>query len=262
MAVYDALAETYQHGMARVTALHARDIAAALELRPGDRALDVAAGTGAVTAPLAELVGAGGLVVAADVALGMLDIARRRLSGDFPQVHYALASAESLPATGVFDGVSCGFGIQHMEDPDAALRSMRAALKPGGRCAVAVCGEVGRDIKTPISEAFAAVSPTRHLSPTQATWSTAGMLAGKLSAAGFRSVDECLSTGFLQVRDIDEWWEVVTSGGTGNRLRVIGAEQAARVREESYRRVERFATRDGAGWTFPSAAILVTGVVL
>ena len=260
MAVYDALAETYQHGMARVTGLHAHDIVAALELRPGARALDVAAGTGAVTTPLAEAVGADGLAVAADVALEMLSVARRRLHEQLPQVRYLLASGEALPAHRAFDGVSCGFGIQHMTDSDAALRSMRGALKPGGRCAVAVWAEPGRDIKTPIGEAFAALSPSRPLSPVQELWSTPGVLAGKLMAAGFTAVEERLSTGVLRVRDIDEWWEAVTSGGTRNRLLAVGAEQAARVRDEAHRRAERFASRHAGGWAFPSAAVLVIGV--
>jgi ubiquinone/menaquinone biosynthesis C-methylase UbiE len=261
MAVYDQLAQQYQHGMARITGLHAHDLVQAAALRPGGRALDIAAGTGAITGPVAERVGPDGLVVAADIAPGMLAIARRRLQGRFPWVSYALSSAESLAVRdAAFDGITCGFGIQHMADPDTALRSMRAALCPSGRCAVAVWAEVGKDIKTPISEAFAAISGSDLLPPAQEGWSSPGFLAEKLCNAGFKDVRELQSQGCLAVRDIDEWWDAVTSGRLGDRLRALGPANAARVREDAYRLAETFAERDGDGWRFPSAAIVVCGV--
>jgi ubiquinone/menaquinone biosynthesis C-methylase UbiE len=261
MAVYDALAERYQYGMARITGLHAGDIVQALALQPGGRALDIAAGTGAITGTLAERVGSGGLVIAADIAPAMLAIARRRLGELFPWVSYLLTSAQSPGICDAsLDGVSCGFGIQHMADPAAALRAMRSVLRPGGRCAVAVWAEVGRDIKSPISEAFASLSGSGLLPPAQETWSSPGFLVRMFLDAGFEDVHELQSEGCLAVGDIDEWWDAVTSGRLGDRLRALGAAQAARVREEAYRRAEGFAQREGDGWRFPSAAIVVRGV--
>lgn len=260
MAVYDALATEYEHGMARVTGLHAGDIVDALALRPGARVLDVAAGTGAITEILAAAAGADGAVVAADISAGMLSFARQRLR-DQACIRYVLAAAESLPfAERSFDAVTCGFGIQHMADSDAALRSMCRVLRPGGRCAVSVWDAVGRDIKTPINEAFSALSCSRPLSPGQETWASPGALAGRLEAAGFCSVEVRPSAGWLTVVDIKEWWQAVTSGRLGDRLRAAGPEHAARVREEAYRRAERFADRDGAGWRFPSSALVAVGV--
>ena len=261
MAVYDALAREYQHGMARITGLHAADLADALALRPGARALDLAAGTGSITVPLAERVGAQGLVLAADISPGMLGIARRRLSSRFGHVRFLLSAAEALAVRDAsFDGVTCGFGIQHMDDPDAALRAIRAALCSGGRCAATVWAAVGEDIKSPISEAFAALSPARSLSPAQETWSSPGFLARKFRAAGFRDVCELPSRGALLVADLDEWWDAVTSGRLGDRLRALGPASAARLREDAYRRAEGFAQREGDRWRFPSAAIVVRGV--
>jgi ubiquinone/menaquinone biosynthesis C-methylase UbiE len=260
MAVYDALADQYQHGMARVTGLHAQDLVQAVELPPGARALDIAAGTGAITGPLAERIGPDGLVIAADIAAGMLGIARRRLGAPCPWIRFVLSSAESLAVRdATFDGITCGFGIQHMDDPDAALRAMRTALRPGGRCAVAVWAELGRDIKTPISEAFATVNNSGLLPPAQESWSSSGFLARKFLAAGFKDVGELSSDGCLAVKDIDDWWVAVTSGRLGDRLRALGPATAALVREGAYRRAQTFATRDAGGWRFPSAALVVRG---
>jgi ubiquinone/menaquinone biosynthesis C-methylase UbiE len=261
MAVYDALAAEYEHGMARITGLHAVDIVDALAVGAGARVLDLAAGTGAITEVLAERVDADGVVVAVDISAGMLRYARRRLA-DRPSVRFMLGAGESLPfADGWFDAVTCAFGIQHMADADAALRSMRRVARSGGRCAVAVWDVVGRDIKTPINEAFAAMNEFQSLSPVQDAWSAEGALIRRVEAAGFCDVEVRRSAGWLSVSGLDEWWQTVTSGRLGDRLRAAGVEQAERVREDACRRAERFGARDGARWRFPSAALVAVGMV-
>jgi SAM-dependent methyltransferase len=174
---------------------------------------------------------------------------------------YVIAAGETLPfADSVFDAVACGFGVQHMADVGLALRSMRRVLRPGGRCAIAVWDVVGKDIKTPINEAFAALNQSQSLSPVQDMWSAVGALARRLETAGFCQVEIQSSTGWLHVADLDEWWQAVTSGRLGDRLRAAGEEQSDRVREDAYRRAERFGARDGAGWRFPSAAVVAVGM--
>ncbi|MGH2588207.1 MAG: hypothetical protein ACRDJE_25085, partial [Dehalococcoidia bacterium] len=105
-----------------------------------------------------------------------------------------------------------------------------------------------------------ALNRESQLSPGQVTWSTPGFLAERLRNAGFVDVDEQLSEGWLPVATLDEWWDAVTSGRLGDRLRAIGPEGAARVRQDACRRAERFAVRDGDGWRFPSAALIGVGV--
>jgi ubiquinone/menaquinone biosynthesis C-methylase UbiE len=260
MAVYDALAAEYEHGMARVTGLHAADLADAVALGSDMRVLDVAAGTGAITDVLADRAGAGGVVVAADISPGMLAFARQRLASR-SNVRYVLGGGESLPfVDGVFDAVTCAFGIQHMADAGRALQSMRQVLRPGGRCAIAVWDAVGKDIKTPINEAFAALNESRALSPVQDLWSAGGALARRFEAAGFCQIEIRSSAGRLCVTNLDEWWQAVTSGRLGDRLRAAGLERAERVRDKAYRRAEHFAVRDATGWRFPSAALIGVGV--
>ena len=131
----------------------------------------------------------------------------------------------------------------------------------GGRCAIAVWDIVGRDIKTPINEAFAAVNDSQSLSPVQDTWSAEGVLARRVKAAGFCDIEVRSSTGLLRVSELDEWWQTVTSGRLGDRIRMAGAVQAEQIRDEAYRLAEQFGDRDGAGWRFPSAALVAVGVV-
>jgi demethylmenaquinone methyltransferase/2-methoxy-6-polyprenyl-1,4-benzoquinol methylase len=105
-------------------------------LRPGQRALDVAGGTGDLAAGMARQVGASGLVVLSDINAAMLAVGRDALTdrGLVGNVRYSLANAERLPfPDNSFDCVTIGFGLRNVTDKPAALRSMARVLKPGGQ---------------------------------------------------------------------------------------------------------------------------------
>lgn len=108
-------------------------------LRPGQRALDVAGGTGDLAAGLARQVGERGLVVLTDINAAMLRRGRDRLidAGHAGNVAYVQANAERLPfPDGAFDCITIGFGLRNVTDKAAALRSMHRVLKPGGQLLV------------------------------------------------------------------------------------------------------------------------------
>lgn len=103
---------------------------AKLDLRPGDRALDVCCGTGDFMTPLDAAVGEKGRVVGVDFCLPMLEGARAK------HVNPALALADAcrLPiASGIFDAVAVGWGLRNVPELEAALGEAFRVLKPGGR---------------------------------------------------------------------------------------------------------------------------------
>jgi SAM-dependent methyltransferase len=105
-------------------------------IRPGQRVLDVACGTGALTEAVAERVGPRGAVAGLDANPEMLAVARRKHGA----IEWHDGRAESLPfADGSFDAVVSQFGLMFFDDRVAALREMRRVLRPAGRIAVAVC---------------------------------------------------------------------------------------------------------------------------
>lgn len=108
-------------------------------LRPGQRVLDLAGGTGDFSLLFAPIVGDAGAVVLADINESMLRVGRDRVidRGRARNIHYVLADAERLPFDdATFDCICIAYGLRNVTDKEAALRSMQRALRPGGRALV------------------------------------------------------------------------------------------------------------------------------
>jgi demethylmenaquinone methyltransferase / 2-methoxy-6-polyprenyl-1,4-benzoquinol methylase len=105
-------------------------VVAAVDLRPGERLLDLAAGTGTSTEPFHR---AGVLTVGCDFSLGMLQVGRRR----HPDFALVAGDATRLPfADGAFDAVTVSFGLRNLVDPALGLREMLRVTRRGGRLVV------------------------------------------------------------------------------------------------------------------------------
>lgn len=118
----------------------ARDLVRVAALRPGERVLDVACGTGVVARLAKTLVGPTGTVAGLDLNPGMLAVARSATPSGTPIVWHE-ASAEAMPVPDAsFDVVLCQMGLQFMPDKHAVLSEMGRVLVPGGRLIVNVPG--------------------------------------------------------------------------------------------------------------------------
>jgi len=126
------------------------------DLRPGERVLDIACGTGVVACRAAKQVGPSGSVAGLDLSPGMLEIARAKSS----EIEWHEGDAAALPLPdGAFDVVVSSLGVQFVEDKQSALREMRRVLAPGGRVAIATGGP------TPPLFAILEQALARHVSP-------------------------------------------------------------------------------------------------
>ncbi len=104
--------------------------ARAVDPQPGERILDVAAGTGTSSATFAKN---GASVVALDFSPGMVEEGRKR----HPGIEFVVGDAQQLPFDDeVFDAVTISFGLRNVNDPKLALAEMYRVLKPGGRLVI------------------------------------------------------------------------------------------------------------------------------
>ncbi len=133
---YDLMNDLMSFGVHR---LWKRHFAAIAGIRPGDRVLDLAGGTGDIAALLHAQVGEGGEIVLGDINAAMLRVGRDRLTdrGLVRGLRYAQLNAEALPFPDAsFDAVTIAFGLRNVTDKQRALEEMHRVLKVGGKALI------------------------------------------------------------------------------------------------------------------------------
>ncbi|MBU6436369.1 MAG: bifunctional demethylmenaquinone methyltransferase/2-methoxy-6-polyprenyl-1,4-benzoquinol methylase UbiE [Betaproteobacteria bacterium] len=148
---YDLMNDLMSAGLHRAWKAFTVQIAG---VRPGDKVLDIAGGTGDLARAFARAarVGqpGGGEVWLTDINASMLGVGRDRLLDEGVMLPVAQCDAEHLPfASSTFDRVSVAFGLRNMTHKDAALREMRRVLKPGGKLLVLEFSKPWAPLKRP-----------------------------------------------------------------------------------------------------------------
>ncbi len=231
-------------------------VADAAGIRAGDRVLDVACGTGVLTAEAARRAGPTGTVTGLDLSPEMLAVAARL----HPALRWQQGRGDALPFPDEsFDAVVSQFGLMFFPDPVAGLREMRRVLVPGGRLAVAVWGSLA---DTP---AYAA--------ETELIERLAGKVAGAALRAPFvlgdplRLAELCAAAGFTDALvtlqpgrgrfpnirtmvevDVRDWLQIV--GIT------LDHELIERILREAETELSPFLTNENGGVGFDSPAVI------
>lgn len=229
-------------------------VAADSGIRPGDRVLDVACGTGTLAIAVARIVGPGGSVVGLDANPQMLAVARRKPA----RIEWLEGRAEALPLPDAsFDAVVSQFGLMFFDDKPQALREMLRILRPGGRLAIAVCDAIEN---SPGYSAFALLLDrlfgTRVGDAFRAPFSLgdAERLHGLCREAGMEDAEVVRRNGKVRFGSIGAMVSteracVWTLGG------VLTNEQFERLLKESEVTLEPFLTSGAVEFDMPSLVI-------
>jgi len=144
---YDLMNDLMSLGAHRAWKAYAVAVA---NVQPGDKVLDVAAGTGDLTRAFGRRAGAEGTVVHTDINEAMLLTGRDRLLDDGLVLPSSVCDAEQLPfRSDSFDLVSVAFGLRNMTHKDRALAEMCRVLRPGGRLLVLEFSRVAEPLRKP-----------------------------------------------------------------------------------------------------------------
>lgn len=236
-------AENYQRFFVpTIGAPVANDLIAIADLRPSERVLDVACGTGVVTRLAAERVAAAGSVTGLDANPGMLAVARSVTPSDI-SIDWQEASAESMPfPDGAFNVVLCQMGLQFISHKLPALREMRRVLASGGRAVISVPGP-----KPPM---FAIMTDAlaRHFNSEAASLSDLVFsmydideLREFMHSAGFRNVEVEAKPNSLRLpAPADFLWEYIYSTPLAAAAAQAGEAKRAALEREVCKRWQGF----------------------
>jgi len=190
----------------------------------GERVLDVACGTGAVSSAAAEVRAS---VTAIDMSPAMVETARRK------GIDAHVMDAERLDFTDEsFDHVLCGFALFFLPDPERAVREGRRVLRPGGRLALSVFA--GFDPRWSWIEEW---TPERLKRPLGTMFDSEAELEAVLRPAGFEEVRFELASHDLVFADADEWWAWTWAHGRHGVLSRMTEDELAAYRAGANERI-------------------------
>lgn len=210
--LYVGGATGYDEMFARVTQAFIPALLAAARTTPGQRILDVATGTGAAARAARDSVGPEGEVLAGDISVTMLDVARRNAENS--GIRFDQFDGHKLPyPEAYFDRVICQLGLAFFDDPGGGLAEFRRVLKPGGRAAVIVNSTPERSLFTRIGTVIGQHVPERAEQLNRyASIRTSGRLRELLTAAGFLDLEVVTDTRSFSFESFDHYFSGTEAG--------------------------------------------------
>ncbi len=256
---WDRAVDHYERHWARQLEPAQRKLLEMAALRPGERVLDIACGTGLVTLPAAEDVGDEGTILATDLAGEMvdalrLDAARRGVTN----IAFERMGAEELDvADGSFDAALNALGLMYVPDPMQAVREMHRVLVVGGRAVAAVWGARA---KCGWAEIFPIVDSrvNTEVCPLFFQLGTGASLEGAFQGAGFVDIStDRFATG-LYYESAEDALGAAFAGGP---VALAYSRFDERTRDEAH--AEYLASiepyRNGDGYLIPGEFVVVRG---
>jgi ubiquinone/menaquinone biosynthesis C-methylase UbiE len=224
----------------------ARDLVGRARLRPGERVLDVACGTGVVARLAAERVAPGGSVAGLDVNAAMLSVARTATAAAPLTIRWYESTAEAMPfPDGSFDVALCQLGLQFIPDRPAAVRELHRVLAPGGRVLISTPGP------SPLFDALHDLV-RRYVSEEAATFMgmvfslhDVGELRQLLAAAGFEAIEVSAEIRELRLPDPASFlWQYLSCTPIADAVSAMPSSRRAQMEREARERWQPW-VRDG-----------------
>ncbi len=248
---FNLVADGYDSSMLRFFPFAGDQLADRLKLKPGERVLDIATGTGAFATAAGQRIRPGGRVQAVDLSEGMLKKAEANVAKmALDNVDFHCMDADALEfRSNYFDAIGCSFGLFFLADMGTALTSWRRLLKPGGRLMFTSFAPSAFQPMTDLF--FEDIQKVGFQLPDDQPRSAADRLPSQdfcrtlLNDSGFSSVVcQAKQLGF-HFAESKDWWEILWNAGFRGYLEQLDPEQLVELRKIHLPRVAELKSDDG-----------------
>jgi ubiquinone/menaquinone biosynthesis C-methylase UbiE len=236
----------------------ADDLIKRAKIKPGEKILDVATGTGIVARRVAEAVGPSGAVTALDINPGMLAVAKKSPAPDKPAIEWVEGDAQKLPFPDrKFNAVFCQEAMQFFPDRKKAVREMYRVLAPGGRVALSSWrapehNPYGIEFAKVVEKKVSAKAAAETRSPFG--WDDKEEMVQMLKSAGFKKVRAEAVTIDMKEADLRRFVinDLLSYPTTGKAIANWSDKDKEALVDEILKALEKYKTDDG--WKIPWAA--------
>jgi ubiquinone/menaquinone biosynthesis C-methylase UbiE len=237
-----------------------KELVAAAGIKEDHSVLDLACGTGAVSAQVAARLGPSGTLVGIDFSRGALEIAKIGI----PAGHFAEMDAESIGIAAKFDRVLCQYALMFFPEPTSVVTQIASLLKNDGRLAVAVHGTARgvpyfSTIMGPVLRHIPDIRPDG--APTVHRFGEPADLERLLASAGFADVAVKKFVFSYNAGTFDDYWSdymSTTATSIRSRIEAKGEGVVAAIRREAREAAESFTRNEEV--KFPWEVLVATGV--
>lgn len=249
-ALFDRVAAEYDTLAVDFFRPIAAGLVAQVAPRPGERALDIGCGRGAVLIPLAAGVSPTGRAVGVDLSPRMVQAAQEEAAraGVAVEVHESDAMAPALPSA-AFDIVTSSLVLFFLPDPLAALRAWRSLLVPGGRLGVSTFGPYSEQWREEVDATLRRFSPPEvadaRTTGDRGPFASDEGMEHLVREAGFTEVRTVTGAVSPRFEDADHWHRWSMSVGQRQFWEAIPEDQLPAVKAEVFAAVERCRDDDG-----------------
>lgn len=245
--VFNLVAKKYDNPSLRFFSSCAEKLVDHIKIKPGDKVLDIATGTGMVAIAAAQRLSNNGRVQAIDLSENMIQQARQNLKcAGLENVDFHIMDAENLEfESNYFDVITCSYGLFFIPDMSAALKSWLRVLKPGGKI---IFSSFAPSAFQDLNNIFIANLAEYGVTPPTPRWlqlSDEDLCKQILTDNGFTSVQIAQSQLGYHLAEFEHWWEAIQSAGYRGLYEQLAQEHRAEFKEKHEADIDKIKTSDG-----------------
>jgi len=248
--VFNLVAKLYDNASLRFFPACAEKMVGYAKIKPGQKVLDIATGTGMVAMAAAQAVGHEGHVDAVDLSENMLAQAEENSKrAGLSNVDFHVMDGEQPEfESDVFDVITCSYGLFFMPDMPTALRSWLKVLKPGGKI---IFSSFAPSAFTPQSDIFLEHLAEYDIVPPTPRWlklAEENLCKNMLEENGFTNVQVTQAQLGYHLKEAKDWWQAIQSAGYRGLYEQLPQEHRAEFQKKHLAEIEKELMTDNGIW--------------